>query len=404
MLQEEVLSLLKKGAVEEVSMTSPGFYGRLFCVPKASGGWRPVLDLSALNRFLQEVPFRMETASSIREAVRPGDWGASLDLTDAYFHVPIAKADRKWLRFVWEGRVFQFVALPFGLSLAPWVFTRIARELGSVLRSMGVRLRMYLDDWLVLGDSQELCQRHMQVLLAATRQLGFQTNLEKSDLTPSQQFCFLGIAFDTVRFTVAPVQRRIDRLLSSLAALSASSHATARQLTALLGMLESLASLVPLGRLHKRPLQRGLRDRWNPVSLPWDHRVELGQWWSAAVLRWYDTAWLLQGVPVSLPLPSAHLFTDASMQGWGAHLDAQVASGLWSAAQQRLHINLLEMEAVRLALLAFLPSLRRSHVLLRADNTLVTCCLNRQGGVRLPSRSWAARASCCGSSYQLSMA
>ena len=240
---------------------------------------------------------------------------------------------------------------------------------------------------------------------SSSRHKAIRLSNESGEVLPdAQQFCFLGIAFVTVRFTVAPVQRRIDRLWSSLAALSASSHATARQLTALLGMLESLASLVPLGRLLKRPLQRGLRDRWNTISLPWDHPVELGQLWLAAVLRWYDTAWLLQGVPVSLPPPSAHLFTDASMQGWGAHLDAQVASGLWSAAQQRLHINLLEMEAVRLALLAFLPSLRRSHVLLRADNTLVTCCLNRQGGVRLPSLSWAARASCCGSSYQLSMA
>ena len=43
-LQEEVLSLLRKGAVEEVSTTSPGFFGRLFCVPKAPGGWMPVLD------------------------------------------------------------------------------------------------------------------------------------------------------------------------------------------------------------------------------------------------------------------------------------------------------------------------------------------------------------------------
>ena len=98
---------------------------------------------------------------------------------------------------------------------------------------LGCATQDYLVDWLVLGDSQVLCQGHMQVLLAASRQLGFRTNLEKSDLTPSQQFCFLGFAFDTVRFTVAPVQRRIDRLLSSLAALSASSHATARQLTAL---------------------------------------------------------------------------------------------------------------------------------------------------------------------------
>ena len=389
-LREEVAALVKKGAVEVVTSPSPGFYGHLFCVPKVSGGWRPVLDLSALNQFLLEVPFKMETAASIREAVRPGDWGASLDLTDAYFHVPIAKADRKWLRFVWEDQIFQFRALPFGLSLAPWVFTMIARELGKVLRSMGIRIRMYLDDWLVLADSQERCGRHMKTLLSATSHLGFLTNLDKSDLTPSQRFCFLGMEFNTVSFTVAPVQRRVDRLLSCLSAMSGVSHASARQLAALLGTLESLAPLVPLGRLHKRELQRCVRERWNPSSLPWDYLIELGPWWTAVVHQWSNVQWLLKGVPISLPPPSVHLFTDASMQGWGAHLGAQVTSGLWDPMQQGLHINLLEMEAVRLALLAFLPALRGSHVLLRTDNTSVACYLNKQGGVRSPSLSRAA--------------
>ena len=117
----------------------------------------------------------------------------------------------------------------------------------------------------------------MEILLAATSHLGFLTNLGKSDLTPSQRFCYLGMQFDTVSFTVAPVQRRVDRLLSCLSALSGASHASARQLAVLLGTLESLAPLVPLGRLHKRELQRCVRERWTPSSLPWDHQIELGR-------------------------------------------------------------------------------------------------------------------------------
>ena len=73
--------------------------------------------------------FKTETALSIREAMRPGDWAISIDFTDAYFHILVCQRDRKWLRFSWLGRVSQFRALPFGLSLAPLTFTRIAREL-----------------------------------------------------------------------------------------------------------------------------------------------------------------------------------------------------------------------------------------------------------------------------------
>ena len=153
MLDQEISSLLQKEAVEEIKDHSPGFFGRLFCVPKSSGGFRPVLDLSALNKFLKKIRFRMETVSSVRAAIRPGDWATSLDLKDAYFHILIHHRSRKWLRFVWQGKVFQFRALPFGLSLAPWVFTRITREMCIAAHAKGIRLLVYLDDWLILAAS-----------------------------------------------------------------------------------------------------------------------------------------------------------------------------------------------------------------------------------------------------------
>ena len=62
-MDKEVSSLLSKGAVSVVE--NPGFYGRLFLVPKASGRFCPVLDLSSLNRFLKRERFKMETPSSI---------------------------------------------------------------------------------------------------------------------------------------------------------------------------------------------------------------------------------------------------------------------------------------------------------------------------------------------------
>ncbi|VDI32138.1 Hypothetical predicted protein [Mytilus galloprovincialis] len=124
LLSTEVETLLTKRAVEEVPVSSidPGFYSRLFLVSKKTGGMRPVIDLSILNSYMIIPHFKMETNRSIRAYILQGMCTTSLDLTDAYFHVPVCHSYRKFLRFVWNKRVYQFRALPFGLLTAPLAF------------------------------------------------------------------------------------------------------------------------------------------------------------------------------------------------------------------------------------------------------------------------------------------
>ena len=143
--------MLAKGALEIARDLGPGFYSRLFLVEKATGGWRPVIDLSHLNDFVQLTPFKMETVASVLLSVREGDFLASLDLKDAYFQIPIHGSSRKLLRFMSEGTVYQFKALCFGLSTAPQVFTRVFAAVSAWAHSCGIRLLRYLDDWLVLS-------------------------------------------------------------------------------------------------------------------------------------------------------------------------------------------------------------------------------------------------------------
>ena len=88
-------------------------------LPGGEGDWRPVIDLSHLNDFVQLTPFKMETVASVLLSVREGDFLASLDLKDAYFQIPIHGSSRKLLRFMSEGTVYQFKALCLGLSTAP---------------------------------------------------------------------------------------------------------------------------------------------------------------------------------------------------------------------------------------------------------------------------------------------
>lgn len=70
LVTQSVRELEEKGAIRRISPQTPGFYSRMFLVPKPSGAFRPVLDLTRLNRFIIKKHFRMESFSSIRPILR----------------------------------------------------------------------------------------------------------------------------------------------------------------------------------------------------------------------------------------------------------------------------------------------------------------------------------------------
>ena len=151
-LADCIQSLLSKNVENAKSL---GFYSHLFLVPKPHQRWRPVIDLSRLNTFLHVEKFKMETPESIRTSLIPGEWVSSIELSDAYLHIPTHPNSRKYLRFCHMSQVFQFTSLPFGLATAPQVFTMIVKEVKLMALSRGYRLHQYLDDWLIRSQSQE---------------------------------------------------------------------------------------------------------------------------------------------------------------------------------------------------------------------------------------------------------
>ena len=196
-VDEEVAALLQKCAIEEVPASSRGYFSKVFCVPKPVG-WRPIINLKRLNADFMTCPhFRMDTTKDVAAILRPGDWAASINLKDAYFHVPINRRFRRFLRFGWKGKLYQFLVLPFGLCSAPLVFTRVTKPLKAFLHSRGIRSIFYLDDILIVGSSRQSCVDNVEAALLLLRRVGFIVNLKKSSLVPSQDFRFLGLQWST---------------------------------------------------------------------------------------------------------------------------------------------------------------------------------------------------------------
>ena len=241
-------------------------------------GWRPVIDLSRLNQFVLCPHFKMETLNSIRQALQKGDWVTSLDLKDAYFHICVHHRSRRYLRFIFEGKMYQFRVLPFGLSVSPYVFTRVLKSVLSHVRRQGIRVHAYLDDWLQPSVSEALSWLHSKRLLRIILDLGFIPNWGKSELVPVQEFTFLGARFKLKQALIGPSQDNIVSLQQALTKLLGAKEASARQLYSILGQMESMASLLPLGKAFKRPLQWEFKERWCQGLALWDDKIPLGPW------------------------------------------------------------------------------------------------------------------------------
>ena len=134
----------------------------------------------------------MEGIHVLRDLLKAGDWMAKTDLQDAYFMVPMAEEDRNYLRFQWKGRAYQFNCLPFSLSSAPWVFTKTTWPVVAALRELGLRMIIYIDDILIVAETESLLRDHIMGVVYLLENLGFVINHPKSQLTPTQEIEFLG--------------------------------------------------------------------------------------------------------------------------------------------------------------------------------------------------------------------
>ena len=200
-------------------------------------------------------------------------------------------------------RVYQFKALCFGLSTAPQVFTRVMAPVSAILLSWGICMRRYLDDWLIQSSSRESLLRDLQVVLDLCRELGIVINPEKSNLEPSQVVQYLGVVINAQSFVASPSPDRISRLQSTAGEFLSSATPPASVWLSLLGMLSSMALLVPGGRLRMWSQQLCLHQSWDRV----DQSTRIP--WSPDCLRdlrwWLHAPRLSRGCPFVRCLPTS---------------------------------------------------------------------------------------------------
>jgi len=330
LLDKQINKLIDKGAIVSDCFPSQGqFLSNIFLVPKQDGTHRLILNLKKLNEFVAAEHFKIEDWKVSKRLIGPHDYMATLDLKDAYYLVPIKK-DRKFLRFLYRGKLFEFTCLPFGLNVAPYVFTKLLKPVAAYLRKRGLISVFYLDDILVIGRWYEKCIDNIQKTATLLQELGFIINKKKSLTVPTQRCKYLGLIFDSEKMSIELPEEKIHRTVDLLNKFNKTSYCTIRELAAFVGTLVSRCPALKYGMIYVRRFEkerlRALKENQNNFDTIVNLSTELEEdfaWWKKNIL--------LACAPMTEPVYNLEIFSDASLTGWGVFCENQRSHGYWKA-------------------------------------------------------------------------
>ena len=384
LITDEVEKLIRKQAIALVAPVAGQFLSHVFTVPKKDGSQRLVVNLRPLNHFVQKHHFKMEGAGMLRDLLQRNDWLVSIDLKDVYLSIQIAEKDRKFLRFLWKEQTYEFRCLPFGLSSAPRVFTKLLKPVMALLRRQGIRTIIFLDDLLVMGQSKEEMVSQVEEILHFFQLLGFVINQEKSVLSPSHTIQFLGFIVDSALMVISLPQKKVVDITKACQAALLQGTLSVRDLSRLIGQMSATMRAVLPAPLCYRNLQR-IKNQELSRSHSFEAMVTLDDSAKEELLWWVHQLTTWNGRAILSQTPDLVVETDASLLGWGAVSEGVRTGGLWSEKERTQHINCLELMAGALAVRTFAKHKRNIHVGLRMDNKTAIFYINRMGGTRSQS-------------------
>ena len=344
------------------------FESTVFVVPKKDGKFRLCADYRALNEFQAKEAFKMDTLQSVADCIQPNDFGLLVDLTDCYLTMGLHPSQRKYCRFRHPstGRRMQWKTISFGMSEAPRICTKLLRPLVGLLKRLGIRCVLYIDDLLILHQDRTTLARGMAVAMNLLQtQVGLNLKTSKCSFRPSRVFTCLGFLWNTEtmqcsvpRARLHATQRSARRLISR-----GSVPLPTRDLARLVGSITAMTRGIIGARRRLLHIQQQLSAAVREGGFT--GRVSLSSAALSALAWWVGPQpWARNGAPLA-PIPRAiqgNVRSDAATEtaGWGGTLTmvgkhTLSTRGYFSAREQSLHINALELLGCWYTISALLP-------------------------------------------------
>ena len=379
LIDNEICELLKKKAIAPSAVEKDQFISEIFLVKKKNGKFRPVINLKNLNKFIQYHHFKQENLDLVLNSVGKNYFFTSLDMSDAYFSIPIEKSYRKYLKFYWKGNLYEFCALPFGISSAPRVFTKVVKVIFSQIRSFGISSFFYIDDSFFQDPSYNSCLAYTNKVYDFIESLGFSINDEKSVIIPCQRITFLGYIIDSVQFKVYLPEDKIDKIVKLSEFCLRKKVVKMKIVAQLIGLYNSARYGILLAPLFHRYLDVDKTKSLSTANNDYDSDMCLSTEGRNEILWWLQNIHKMNGKPIRHEEETFYLQTDASLLGWGAVCGETNTQGRWSSQESLLHINVLELKAIYFALKSLCTAFQNIHIV-KTDSSTAVAYINNMGG------------------------
>ena len=376
----EIQKLCAKGVLEVAYLDKDQVLSNIFLRPKKDGSYRMILDLTWVNKHVVYEHFKMCSLETAKDMLRENCWMASVDLRDAYYSVRVHEQDRKFLRFMWNGIIYQFTCMPNGLACAPRFFTKLLNPIFAYLRNLGHETFQYIDDSFVVADTKLQCSCSITALCDVLEKLGFIIHEDKSILEPVRILHFLGFTLNSIVMKVFLTKDKEVKFLKATNETIQKSTPTIREVAGLIGLMTAYSKAFDFAKAHIKWLEKDKNDALISSKGSFAATMIISSrgmldisWWLANISN--------SGKHVYISEPDFDLYADASELGWGAHANDTQTGGRWTLRESQDHINVLELRAIYFALKSFCIH-DNLHVKIFTDNTTALAYVKHMGGVR----------------------
>lgn len=381
-LVREMEQLIKDGAFT-LPDTEDVVVSPVFMIPKRSGGMRLIHDLRAINAHLEAPHFSIHGCKDAASVVRSSQWLCALDLRRGYQQVLMDRSARRFLGACVGGKTVVSAVLPFGLSLSPYIFTRLTNWIaGMVRKRTGLSVAVYIDDFLVGAPTKEEIEKGLGEIRRLFDELGVVLSTKKP-ITIAREVEFLGFRWSAEKKTIGLTEERRKEYRRVIKNLLRSPHPVKRWRTAI-GKLVFLKEAVGPTLRHVRSIIRLVKGRRDTTRIRATGEAEEDLiWWSEVLARTSEMSLLCREVSASIASDASDAAVAYSLELDGVRLQKSIP-----VQEGAKHINARELEALLECLKEHGDLLKGRRVIWYCDNVSARAAVTRQGSQQCGEIMW----------------